>query len=490
LNKIDYWESRFWWFSAFLFSFRIFLSTYLDLSPDEAYYWEFSRRLDFSYYDHPPMVGYSIALFRFFLGDIPLSIRLPSILFSFLASFFIFRAAKDFFKDTQAGFWAVIFMNLTPAGTAVGFITTPDSPLLFAWAGGIYSFLKALESPKFSWWLITGFFLGVGALAKYNMIFFVPGIAITILAFNSNRKLVFTGRYWAMVILAALCTLPIIYWNINNDWISFRFQFSHGLSSSKRSFIKNLGDYLGGQFATIGLTLFPLLWYLVIKNIKESWQENNQNIFFLAWLAFPTMVFFAFTGLRSKVEANWPQMAYISAMLLVGFYISKNNTRQRLKWFLGPTLIVTILAVLQALTLFIPTNSVNDISKRLHGWSEMGQIIQKIDKETGHEAIFIVQGTTLSSLVAFYGNLPVNRITDIYCSGNYRIWWQNKIIPSTAKVVFVDDDNYSELINFKHYAKKIISDTYAIKVFNKSIRKININIFDDLSSDIALKPYK
>ena len=33
----------------------------LDLSPDEAHYWEWSRRLDLSYYSKGPLIAYLIA---------------------------------------------------------------------------------------------------------------------------------------------------------------------------------------------------------------------------------------------------------------------------------------------------------------------------------------------------------------------------------------------------------------------------------------------
>ena len=34
----------------------------LDLIPDETYYWEWARRLDWSYYDKGPLIAYLIAI--------------------------------------------------------------------------------------------------------------------------------------------------------------------------------------------------------------------------------------------------------------------------------------------------------------------------------------------------------------------------------------------------------------------------------------------
>ena len=38
------------------FIFNAIYSTSIPISGDEAYHWEWSRHLDFGYYDHPPLV--------------------------------------------------------------------------------------------------------------------------------------------------------------------------------------------------------------------------------------------------------------------------------------------------------------------------------------------------------------------------------------------------------------------------------------------------
>jgi len=40
--------------------FRLFYIQAVELAPDEAYYWTWSRNLQWGYYDHPPLVGFLI----------------------------------------------------------------------------------------------------------------------------------------------------------------------------------------------------------------------------------------------------------------------------------------------------------------------------------------------------------------------------------------------------------------------------------------------
>ena len=484
----DTWQVRFYWLTFFLIVLRLFLSVYLDLTPDETYYWELSRRLDLSYYDHPPMVAWLIAAFSTLFGKSQLSIRILSVAGSAIVGVCIFIIGRDWLKSSKTGFWAAFMVNFTPAGAALGFVTTPDTPLAIAWAFAVFAFLKALNSKRDFWWVITGLTLGFGALSKYNMIMFVPGVAVAILAFRRYQPLVVTRRYWLMVVLAAAGTLPVLYWNVQNDWISFRFQFDHGLAANNRTFLHNLGEYLGGQLGTLGLTLFPVLWLVVFKNAFRSFRDNDETRLFLAWLALPTMLFFTYTGIGAKVEANWPQVAYLSAILLAAEWIvSAENVNSRLWWVVGPSTLVAAIAIFQSLTLALPIPTRSDVTQRMHGWRQMGEIVRRIDKETDRKCVFIMQGATLATLVGYYGDIEPERTAELYASGNFRIWWRDRRLEAGTDVVFVDTDRDSEAA---HYARKFAgaaSESFDIASCGKWVRKINITRMYNLKEPFIFK---
>ncbi len=466
---------------------RLFLSLYLDLTPDEAYYWELSRRLDWSYYDHPPFVAYLIAIFRMALGETQLAVRLPSVLASAVCSLLIFRTAVEFLNNARAGFWAALLFNFTPAGMALGFITTPDTPLALFWVVGMYAFLRALPDKSDFWWVITGLALGLGAMSKYNMIFFVPGVALAILAFPQNRHLVLTRRYWLMVGLAALGTLPIVYWNIQHDWISLKFQFDHGLKPNTRSLVKNVGDFLGGQLGTIGLTLFPVLWFSVVRGAKAAWQQRDQIRFFLVWLALPKMAFFVYTGTKAKVEANWPQIAYISAMLLVAEWLTAVPETRRRNWVVVPSALLAVLVVFQSLTMLIPVPPRSDISTRLHGWRQMGERVRQLDEETGHRAVFVGQGPPLAALIGFYGKIEPERVGEIHAGGNYRFWWRNRVLATGTDLIYIDEDKFSEAIHYTSRFAHSASETMPIYYLGRHIKNLNFTTMKNLQQSFEFK---
>jgi hypothetical protein len=129
-----------------------------------------------------------------------------------------------------------------------------------------------------------------------------------------------------------LGALPVLYWNYQNDWASFRFQLQHGLGGK---FWKPFWpvDYL----ITILLFIFPVYWTVYYKAVKE----NKQRL--LIYLSIPVFLFFLISSFRAKVEGNWSQLAFIPALSLIAFYDEKS---WRLKSFIfvwGGALIVLIL---------------------------------------------------------------------------------------------------------------------------------------------------
>jgi 4-amino-4-deoxy-L-arabinose transferase-like glycosyltransferase len=447
----------------------------LDLTPDEAYYWEFARRPALSYFDHPPMVGYLIALARFVFGDTVLAVRLPALIGFSLLLRVLFTLGRRIGGNSFVGFLTAVLLQIHPAGTALGFIMTPDVPLAVAWGVGIVAFLNAIEHDRWRWWVLLGFSLAFGAMSKYNMIFFCPGVAVVILGWRDLRARLGSGRFWSMILLAALGALPVVLWNADHDWISLRFQFRHGFRPSDRSAVSSIGEFLGGQLGTLGPVLFPLIWYVTIQSLIQGWRQNDRPRFALAILALPTMVFFLKRGFQSKVEANWPQIAYLSVMPLVAHWLAGGNFRRRLAVVCFPSLILMALAVFQAFTLYLPLPGRSDVSMRLHGWEALGEVIRLADEKTGKQLLFVGQGVPFTGLVAFYGQLPPDRITTIHGMGNWRFWWKDSLLPIGADIVYVDEGKHSEAPNVaRFFEQSVMTEQYPMTARGRFLRTIHL----------------
>jgi len=107
------------------FLIQVLVASYFELAHDEAYYWLFSRNLDWGYFDHPPFVAVVIRLFSF-LPHSELSVRIGFIILQIGTIFVLTRllATKDHFR-------ALLLFIAFPLASAVGLFALPDMPLLF-----------------------------------------------------------------------------------------------------------------------------------------------------------------------------------------------------------------------------------------------------------------------------------------------------------------------------------------------------------------------
>src|SRR5262247_928616 len=87
---------------------------YLELSPDEAHYWEWSRRLDWSYYSKGPLVAYLIALSTMLGGSTEFFVRLPAVLLSAGTTVCVFGLSKALFDDARLALATAVIVNIVP----------------------------------------------------------------------------------------------------------------------------------------------------------------------------------------------------------------------------------------------------------------------------------------------------------------------------------------------------------------------------------------
>ncbi len=115
------------------------------------------------------------------------------------------------------------------------------------------------------------------------------------------------------IFLCVLCglifSLPVLIWNQQHDFISFKFQLQHGLDTDDSWRLRWPIEYIVGQF----LLVFPTVFLLALKKPKL---ESLRVLYYFAW--FP-ILFFLMTSIKSKVEANWPIAAY-PALMCLGYY--------------------------------------------------------------------------------------------------------------------------------------------------------------------------
>ncbi|MCA9255561.1 MAG: glycosyltransferase family 39 protein, partial [Phycisphaerales bacterium] len=203
----------------------------LDLSGDEAHYWDWSRHLDISYYSKGPLVACIIASSRWLMGllapnaslDPAAVVRMPAILLSVLTSIGVVALSRGIGLSWRGVLVALLVCASTPMFTVGAMLMTIDAPFLCAWIWAHVFVVRAIRSEhNLGWWIGTALLVAVGILAKYTMGLLYLVIAVAILSRAGLRKRLLTRTSVIAGAVGLTGLAPIVFWNAAHQWVSFR----------------------------------------------------------------------------------------------------------------------------------------------------------------------------------------------------------------------------------------------------------------------------
>lgn len=289
---------------------RLFVSAHTNLVRDEAYYTAWSFWPQLGYYDHPPMVAWFVALGRLIAGENELGVRLVPVLATGLTSLAVYRTGRTLLDARTAGL-AVIWFNATVAAGLL-FIAAPDAPAILFWSLSVWATAEFVARRNPYWWLATGLFAGLALLSKYTAGFL--GLGLLLFLVTSRERIVWLKLWqvWAGAALALLVLAPNLIWNAQNEWVSIAFQAQRldGYGLTFGSFWANFGDFLGGQALATGLFLFLFILIGVVSFFIRVEIPDRANLALPIFVGAPVLLYFGYTCINLRVEANWPMVAW------------------------------------------------------------------------------------------------------------------------------------------------------------------------------------
>jgi hypothetical protein len=292
-------------------------SALTGLHPDEAYYWIYSKFLDWGYFDHPPMVALYIKAGDTIIHS-PLGLRLVTVITNTLSIFMLWQIVKSYVKNLPL---FILLFSSVLIFHVYSFITTPDSPLYFFSILFLYTYQQYLKADKLLWAVAVGLLSAALLLSKYH------GILVIFFILISNLKLFRRPSFWLAMALALLLFAPHIYWQYLNDFPSVKYHLFER-SASPYKF-----EYTAQYFLDQLLMMGPLMgWFLIFSAWK---QESTGDPFLrgLKFLVYGVFVFFFLNTFKGRVQAHWPLIEFIPLFMLSYIYIAKsglNNTYKKL----------------------------------------------------------------------------------------------------------------------------------------------------------------
>lgn len=310
------WTNRlFWTVFGIVAGWRVLVASRLAICYDEGYYHYWSAYPQLSYLDHPPLVAWAMALARSWFGDSLWTVRFWPLVGG-TVFVMVARALARRMYDSATANRAGILLALVPVFVGNGVIMTPDTFLAPCWAGTVCLVWMALRgAPRRAplVWGAAGVCAGLGLLSKYSMVLVFPGLALYWLAVPADRRKVFWGTALCGGV-ALLVFSPVLVWNARHEWVSFGFQLHHGLSEGRQA---DLARTLPGYVAGLLLVATPLLAALVVwRGMRGPWRSEPRRTF-LASIFWAVIGVFAYSALKTDVQANWAMMAFLTGVILV-----------------------------------------------------------------------------------------------------------------------------------------------------------------------------
>lgn len=377
---------------------RGFLAYFLEFGNDEVYYWTYAKFPDWSHFDHPPMVGWFIQLFSCnLLFDSEFFLRLSSVVSMTLNTYLIYLIGKQV-KNEQTGFYAALLYTASVyAFVITGIFILPDTPLGVFTLLAVLQLVKYFQDEKNKHLLLAGLFSGLAMLSKYSGVFIWLGIGLYIIFYS--RKEFKNPFLYLSALISAVCMLPVLLWNVNNDFISFTF---HG------NRVGFFGDFhpeyflaeLAGEFLYNNPVNYVLTIIALIALIKGRKFISDMPKRLILCLTLPLIILFWFFSLTRQILPHWTSPSFVLLLIFVAAQLS-DKYEVNADNVLIPKSIIAALSVLAVVLLFgvveiktgiIPLNNTEksktvqhygkgDFTLDMYGWRQIKPEFQKIRED-------------------------------------------------------------------------------------------------------------
>jgi uncharacterized membrane protein YjgN (DUF898 family) len=331
------------------FLFRAVCAIYLNIGFDEAYYYLYTQNLNLSYFDHPPLVAFTAGIGIWLTGAVtPFTIRLGGVLLYTGTLIFSYLASKKLFGDRTATLTLAILTTIPIFQIAFGILTLPDNALMFFWAACLWvaaeEFFPSDQTDKYQptyRLAIIGLCVGLAFLGKYHGVLLGGGLVLFCLLSRRHRSALFSVWTLAAIALFAIAISPVLLWNAQHEFASFRFQSGRAVPTqgyNLERLLVTILPALGYLFPTFGIPLWWTsfrtaggLFKAAAKLGKRDENNHEQNYevaiaedllrnkqLLILCVSMPIFFGFTFMGGFIQILPSWHMPGFFGAALLLG----------------------------------------------------------------------------------------------------------------------------------------------------------------------------
>ena len=394
-------------FTIFLIAWGIlnFLQAWLTpLSNDEAYYWMYSKYLDWGYFDHPPMIALMIRVgYLFFHNE--LGVRLMIVLSQIAALLIIWSLTDDEQKRKEGSIMLFIMLVvILPVFNIFGFIATPDAPLILFSAIFLIAYKRFLNDENWQNTLFLGFSMACVVYSKYH-----GGLLILLVIFSNLRLLKRPGFYIA-IIMAFILFLPHLYWQYSNGFPSWKYHLIERVSGFNPGHVP---EYLLNQLVIHNPFILPVCIWLIIKNRSHNQFEKSLIFIFAGFL-----MFFFIASFRYHIEPQWTAIISVPMIIILFNNMSfKSGSEVFIKWI---TIILFPFFLFVRIAFMVDFLPVSYLKKEFHNTRKWANEISNL---AGNRSVIFTNSYQNPSEYTFYTGKFATTLNNLnYRKTQYDLW--------------------------------------------------------------------
>lgn len=381
---------------AIVMALRLAFIWGMGLMPQDAYYHFYGEHPALSYFDHPSGIAWVLKAATAVFGKKVFALKLADTLVT-LGTLFVFYRFSRQFLSRQRSLNALLLLYSTLMVTILSLVSTPDTPLMLFWALSLLCLHHAVFLGRSIYWVWAGIAMGLSFNSKYTALFLPAGLVLYLLCSKQHRSLLLTGWPWLSMVVCAVVSLPVVIWNVNNGFASFRFQSSARVSSGLQFNPLDVLGVIGHQAAILmPVLLFALLYLLYRLLRKYGWRigrVSSRQLFLLCFFV-PVFVGFFIISPVYWVKLNWMMPAYISGITWAAIWFRGKY----LRWQWVCSLVVHLALAVEILFYPVPVNS-DDVWV---GWTGLARKAKALERQYPADFIFSADDYKTSAVLTFY----------------------------------------------------------------------------------------
>ncbi|HEY0877197.1 MAG TPA: glycosyltransferase family 39 protein [Zeimonas sp.] len=287
----------FWFALLVLTALRAWFAAALPMTSDEAYFVQWGRYPDWGFYDHPPMIGWWLAVLER-VSDSSFVLRLPALLAPPLIAALGWALLRHR-SETLA--WSTATLLLLVPLNAWNVAITTDIPLMLFAALTVALYLRALDSGRSLDFLLTGLALSGALLSKY----FAGLLAIALFVHAVSRPTRSSLRGLLWIVVGSLPAAAIqIAWNAQNCWPNVMFNLVNRHGDAGLSWRTPLL-----YAVSVAYVLTPPVAWRLLRGPREAPPVTGERAVrdrrALRFLALVPLAIFALLSLVKTIGLHW-----------------------------------------------------------------------------------------------------------------------------------------------------------------------------------------